>query len=237
MAGYLFAFLSVILMASFFLYYETTSHIEIKWLVYLVYQIRNTVQAAVPLITAAATLLLFRAGAKKICLFPILPVLSHALYFLPDHYLFYMEDGLKTGEAIAMALIVTLLECAAIYGGVLLLFLIGKRVATASEEEKDEEELRFFDLEAPLVKSVFFACFSYFCLQVLIEIIRTVSYLVENTGTYTFEEILTILVSFIFHFGTLLLTQIICILYLRYARKHYKAEEYREDIPEENIAE
>ena len=224
MAGYLFAFLAVIQMASFFLYYVTTASVEIKWLVYLVYQIRNAAQAAVPLITAAAMLLLSRAGEKRVPLFPILPVLSYALYFLPDHYLYYIEESLNSGEAIAMALIVTLLECAAIWGAVLLLFLIGKRVLSASAEKEEKEELPFFDLEAPLTKSVFFICFSYFCLQILIESVQTASYLITNAGTYTLEEILTILVSFIFHLGILLLTQAACILYLRYAKKHYAAE-------------
>ena len=68
MAGYLFAFLAVIQLAAFFLYYQTTAHVKIKWLVYLVYQIRNTAQAAVPLITAAAMLLLLRAGKKRIAM-------------------------------------------------------------------------------------------------------------------------------------------------------------------------
>lgn len=224
MAGYLFAVLAVLQMAAFFLYHEITSHVEIRWLVYLVYQIRSAALAAVPLITAAAMLLLFSAGEKRISLFPILPVLSYALYFLPDHYLFYMEQSLKSGEAIAMALIMTVLECAAIWGAVLLLFLIGKRALLSSGSAEKKEELPFFDLEAPLTKSVFFVCFSYFCLQVVIEIVRTISYLIANAGTYTLEEILTILISFAFHLGILFLLQAACILYLRYAKKHYAKE-------------
>ena len=233
MAGYLFAFLVVIQLAAFFLYYQTTAHVKIKWLVYLVYQIRNTAQAAVPLITAAAMLLLLRAGEKRICLFPILPVLSHALYFLPDHYLFYMEDGLNTAESITMALIVTVLECAAILGAVLLLFYIGRRVAQGASEEKCKETPHFFDLEDPLVKAVFSVCFSHFCLQIAIEIVRTVSYLITNAGTYTFEEIFTILISFLLHLGTLLLMQVVCILYIRYAKNHYATEECSADPAKE----
>ncbi len=221
MAGYLFASLAVIQLAAFFLYSQTTAHVELKWLVYLVYWIRNTATAAVVTVTAAATLLLSLAGQKKVLLFPILPVLSRALYFLPDHYLYYMADGLNSLEAIAMATIVTLLECTAIYGAVCLLYLIAKRIYAHSGEEEKGEDASFFSLENPFVKSVFSICFAHFCLQILVEIINTVSYLIENAGTYTFEEIFTILISFILHLATFLLMQVAAIAYTRYAKKHY----------------
>lgn len=219
MAGYLFAFLAVIQLAAFFLYSQITANVESKWLIYLVYWIRNTAEATVPILTATAAFLLFSAGHKKVLLFPILPVLSRVLYFLPDFYLYYIADDLNTAEALAMAAIVTVIECAIIYGFVLLLYLLAKHIYTKSEKEKGEDG--FFSLENPFTKSVFFICFAYFCLQMVIEIINTVSYLITNAGTYTLEEILTILLSFILHLAMLLLMQIIAVAYTRYAKAHY----------------
>ena len=231
MAGYLFAFLAVTQMAAFFLYYETAMNVKIQWIVYLVYWLRNTAEASVPLITAAAMLLLFRAGQKRLLLFPILPVLSRALYFLPDHYLYYIEDQLTTMEALSMAAIVSLIECAVLYGLTILIFLIAKTVLLKTDKEKrsgyDFESAPIFSLDNPFIKSIFFAFFAYFCLQTAIEIVRTVSYLVSNAGTYTTEEILTLILSFVMHFVILLLSHLFAVLYLRYAKKHY-IEDYED---------
>ena len=62
MAGYLFAFLSILQLAAFFLYRQATEFFDIQWLVYLVYWIRLLAEAVVPLLTAAAMLLLFSGG-------------------------------------------------------------------------------------------------------------------------------------------------------------------------------
>ncbi len=231
MSGYLFALLAVVQMAAFFLYRQVTEHLEIKWLIYLVYWIRNLAEAIVPLLSAAALLLLFSKGHKRIWIFPILPILSRALYYLPDHYLYYLADKLTTAEALSMAAIVTLLECSALYGLTFLLFLVGKAVLTKSEGT-DFEQAQIFSLENPFIKSVFFVSFAYFCLQSAIEIIRMISYLVSNAGTYTAEEIFTLILSFIMHFVILLLTHTLCILYLRYAKKHYAI---RRDASEDSL--
>lgn len=229
MCGYLFAFLAVIQMAAFFLYWQTTEHLDIKWLVYLVYWIRNLSQTMVPLLTAVALLLLFRAGHRKLWLFAILPALSPALYYLPDHYLYYLAAELDSAEALAMGGLMTLLECIGIYTFVLLLYFIAKSVfvhiTKKKTEDLSEEVYPLFDLQDPMTKSVFFASFANFCLQIIIEIIRTISYLVSNSGTYTFEEILTILLSFVMHLAVLLASHAFCMLYLRYADKHYRIEE------------
>ena len=224
MSGYLFAFLAVLQMAAFFLYNETTEHLEIKWLVYIVFWIRNLSEAIVPLLSAAGMLLLFAKGHKRIWLFPVLPIFSRALYYLPDHYLFYIGDKMTSMEAIAMAAIVTLLECAALYVLTFLCFLVGKAVLKKSMGA-DFEKAKIFSLENPFVKSVFFVSFSYFCLQTAIELVRTLSYLFTNAGTYTLEEIFTLILSFIMHFAILLATHALSILYLRYAKKHYTIAE------------
>lgn len=221
MAGYLFAFLAVVQLAAFFLYSFVTSSVNMKWLVLLVYWLREAAEAAVPILCAALALLLWRAGHRRALLFPALPVLSRALYFLPDHYLFYIADDLTTAEALAMAGAVTLLECAAIWGFTALLYLIAKCVYKHSGKEEKEEEYGFFSLDDPFIKSVFSISFAYFCLQIAIELINTVSYLVANAGTYTLEEILTILLSFILHLCILMLMQVAAVAYIRYARRHY----------------
>ena len=225
MAGYLFAFLSVLQLAAFFIYRQTTENFDIQWLVYLVYWIRLLAEAVVPLLTAAAMLLLFSGGHRRILLFPILPILSRTLYYLPDHYLYYIEDQLTTMEALSMAAIVSLIECAVFYGLTILIFLIAKAVLLKADKEKrsdfDFESAPIFSLENPFIKSIFFAFFAYFCLQTAIEIVRTVSYLVSNAGTYTAEEILTLILSFVMHFVILLLSHLFAVLYLRYAKKHY----------------
>ncbi len=234
MSGYLFALLAVIQMAAFFLYSQATEHLDIKWLVYLVYWIRSLAEAIVPLLAAAGMLLLARAGHKRLWLFPILPVLSRALYYLPDHYLYYLADDLNTGEAIAMSAIVTLVECGAIFGFVLLLYLLARRVLADAEKKdpdaKCEEDLPFFALEIPMVKSVFSISFAYFCLQIILEIVRTVSYLIANAGTYTLEEIFTIILSFIMHLAVLFASHALCVLYLRYAKKNYTIREQEDAI-------
>ena len=226
MSGYLFALLAVVQMMAFFLYSQTTEHLEIKWLVYLVYWIRNLAEATVPLLAAGGMLLISLAGHKRLWLFPILPVLSRALYYLSDHYLYYIADGLDTGESIAMGALVTLLECAAIYGLVLLLYYVAKRVLLRGKESENyDANQKMFALDHPVVKSVFFISFAYFCLQILIEIVRTVIYLVSNAGTYSFEEIFTLILSFLMHLAVLFATHALCMLYLRYAKKHYTIPE------------
>ena len=223
MAGYLFALLAILQLAAFFIYQQTTANLEIKWLVYLVYWIRAIAEATVPILTSAAMLLLFSCGHQKILLFPILPILSRALYYLPDHYLYYIEEELTSAEAIAMAAIVTFFECAALYALTLILFLIAKSLLTKKEKGSDHdfESAPIFFLENPFIKSVFFASFAYFCLQTAIEIVRTAAYLITNAGTYTIEEILTMILSFLMHFAVLLISHAVCILYLRDAKRRY----------------
>lgn len=226
MSGYLFALLAVVQMMAFFLYSQTTEHLEIKWLVYLVYWIRNLAEATVPLLAAAGMLLIALAGHKRLWLFPILPVLSRALYYLPDHYLYYIADGLDTGESIAMGALVTLLECAAIYGLVLLLYYVAKRIYLRRESSEDYEvNQKMFSLDNTFIAAVFSISFVYFCLQTLVEMVRTVVYLVSNAGTYSFEEIFTLILSFLMHLAVLFATHALCMLYLRYAKKHYTIPE------------
>ncbi len=230
MCGYLFALLAVIQMAIFFLYSQTLEHIDIKWIVYLVYWIRNFAEATAPLLAATGAFLLFCRGHRRVFLFPILPVLSRILYFLPDYYLYYIEKGLDTGESLAMSAIVTFIECALLYGFSLLLLLLAVRVfrhAMKSSEEKTAEENLIsspFNFNNSATKSIFSISFAYFCLQTVIELIRTVSYLIESAGTYTLEEILTIFFSFLFHLGFLFVSQLLCTTYFRYASKHYTEE-------------
>ncbi len=229
MCGYLFALLAVTQMAAFFLYSQTLAHVDVKWIVYLVYWIRTLAEATVPLLAATGAFLLHLHGHRRVFLFPILPVLSRVLYFMPDYYLYYLERGLDSAESLAMAAIITLLECAALCVFSLLLlwlaiWLFSRRPASASEEEKTAEgESPFspFDLENPRAKSLFSISFAYFCLQTILEFIRTVSYLLENAGTYTLEEILTIAFSFLFHLAALFFSQLLCTVYFRYAEKRY----------------
>ena len=231
MAGYLFALLALIQMAAFFLYWQITANLNIKWIVYLVYWIRNLAEAAVPLLTAVGAFLLSTMRHRRLWLFPILPVLSRALYFLPDHYLYYLAGGMNSIEAIGMGALVTLFECAVIYGFVLLLCLLARRIyARAKNGENEEEAPKMFSLDNPFVKSVFSISFVYFCLQIVFESVRTVAYLVSNAGTYSFEEILTMILSFIMHLAVLFATHALCMLYTRYARKHYKIPETEEII-------
>ncbi len=231
MAGYLFALLAAIQMAAFFLYWQVTANLNIKWIVYLVYWIRNLAQASVPLVTAVGTLLLSTMGHRRLWLFPILPVLSRALYFLPDHYLYYLAGGMNSIEAIGMGALVTLLECAVIYGFVLLLCLLARRIYSHTKNDRNEEEApKIFSLDNPFVKSVFSISFVYFCLQIVFETVRTVAYLISNAGTYSFEEILTMILSFVMHLGMLFATHTLCMLYVRYARKHYRIPEAEEAI-------
>ena len=230
MAGYLFALLAVVQAASFFIYYQATENIDAKWAVFPAYWLRSIADAAVPVLIAAAMLLLLRAGHKRLWLFPILPVLSLSLYYLPDHYLYYLSDGLTTLEAIGSALVVMALECTLIYLLVLLLFFIAKtvfhRLTKAKEPIKENEDYPIFDLNDPFIKSVFFIPFVYFYLQIVMEIVDTVIFIVSGSGNYTLEEILTIVFSFLMHFAVLLLTHIFAVLYIRYADRHYrKADE------------
>ena len=231
MSGYLFALLAIVQMAAFFLYWQVTARLQIAWIVYLVYWIRNLAQATVPLFAAAGMFLLFLSGHRRLWLFPILPVLSRALYYLPDHYLYYLESDMNSLDAIGTGAIITLVECAAIYGFAFLLFLIAKHVyLRAKKAEKESAEETMFSLDNTFVKSVFSLSFVYFCLQIAYEIVRTVVYLVSNAGTYSFVEIFTLILSFIMHFSLLFATHALCILYLRYAKKHYTISEDAQPI-------
>ena len=229
MCGYLFAFLAIVQMAAFFLFWQVTTRLQIAWIVYLVYWIRNLAQTLVPLLTVTGMLLLKRSGHRRILLFPILPVLSYALYFLPDHYLHYLlEIGLDSTEAVAMGAIVTPIECIGLYLYMLLIYFVARyvylRATKAKPDESSELSDPLFNLQNPMIKAVFFGSFANFCLQSCIELVRVAS-VTASIGTYTLEEILTIVISFIMYFAMLLASHVFCMLYLRYARKHYTIQE------------
>ena len=143
-----------------------------------------------------------RAYALKHGIFLSLPT---AIFSLPYYYLYYFYMTFDSLDALLYDLINTVFDCAVFYGqAVAALFLIrwltlvfARRSGRSDFSELVLENAKL-DLYTPVTLAVFTVSAIKFVILLLLELVNTINYLIEYSGTYRDDEITYIVFYYVF---------------------------------------
>ena len=157
----------------FLVYYEVAAYAESDLAVDIVAAFVNIALAVALSLSGAYALTLLFSDAKRRPLGSALPFATRLLYALPYNYIYFViAEGYSTVEALLLGLLAGLLECAALWGGYLLIAYLLR---------KSEKKTDAVSLCAPLLPLL---------LSGARTIVETVKYLVEFFERIYLEDLL-----------------------------------------------
>ena len=143
----------------------------------------------------------------------ILP-LSTLIYSVPYYYFYYFYVTIDSLEAILFGLLNTLFDCVVFYLQSLVIYFAVRWLTRVIAKRKSDakiydllSERSPFDLSRPLSIAVFITVGIKFLVMLIMEIITTVGYLLDFSGSYKIDEIVYILVSYVILLAELIATQ------------------------------
>ena len=156
-----------------------------------------------------------RFGIGAAALYVLIFDLPCLFYTLPYNYLDFFYSDLGTSDSILLSMLYSLLQIAVTFAEGFLLFLLmifvlkklaKQPIKTQSELSKILAPANFFDFNAPVTAAVFSAALARFIYNLGLEIYDTVLYLIKFSSSTRAEEIIYIVLSYIFILATLLLS-------------------------------
>lgn len=208
-------------LAAFLIFYLFNYHTDSMALFYISYYLIEFFNFLLPLAVAVAVFHAFTSGGFKsafVC--AIFFSMSKIIYLLPTGYLNFMSAGYISSDAILLSLLEALLYSALLYCISVLLFLLmlfatGKfaKIDCKNPEaiKKEGAKRGFFDFSIPIALSFFSCALVPFVISLVKEVIDTVTFLLNYSGTYRLSEILYILMRFVFILVYLFASHVICI--------------------------
>lgn len=202
----------------FLLYYISTYVTESAAMVYISSYFSEITYMLLPLVTVALIITPYaKCGVGKALLCAIPFSLTEILYLFPYRAFELAYSGYEITETILFSVFITLITVILNYiKAALLLFIIIfltrifaklQRVKKYSLEsaltDKDP-----FDFSKPLTKGIFGASLTVFAFAVISEIIDTVSFLYNYSGTYRTTEIIYMLFRYVFILGMLIISHV-----------------------------
>ena len=143
----------------------------------------------------------------------ILP-LSTLVYSIPYYYFYYFYVTVDSLEAILFGLLNTLFDCIVFYLQSLIVYFVVRWLTRVIAKRKKGAEIgdlisesSAFDLSRPVSLAMFIAVGIKFLVMLVTEIITTVGYLVDFSDSYKIDEIVYILLSYVFLLAELVATQ------------------------------
>jgi hypothetical protein len=179
----------------------------------------DLIHFAIPCVSAVTVHINYKIGARSdVFAGTAYLTLSRLFYTVPYYYLYHIYVGYDSIESIIASLTVSVIICAVTYLWILLLMLIAnislsfkcKRCGT--DQASALSEIEFIDLNAPATFSCAAVVFVAFAAELTEEIINTVIYLIDYSGTYRTSEIIYIAFCFVFLAVKLLCTHILAVL-------------------------
>ena len=199
-------------LTSFIIYYLSSYILyENDFLAYLRIFSNKLTYLLVPLASAVIALIIYAFSDMRhtlICLIPL--TFARIIYYIPYFYLIFIFDNFDSVEALPLAFLVSLLEAGFAYAINLGFFLMAKWII----EKKKTKEDSFADtvaiptaLDFNNPTSFAFMIFSLiaFLYFFIYEIINTVSFIMEYSGSFTSTEIIYTVFSYIFDISLLLI--------------------------------
>ena len=176
-------------------YYENTP------LLFVSYYLTSFLEELFPPI-AALVIFLTRNEDKKSKVIPcILISLTRLIYSIPYYYIYYVSDVFNSSEAILLALLVSILFLGAFFLQTFVCVLLmnyAERRANKTFEER--QRAKMFDVDDHVNFGIILSVMLVFIIFFIREAVSTVQYLIESSGTYRSEEILSIVGSFLLIF-------------------------------------
>ena len=190
-----------------------------------------------PAVAASVVLSQYRTGEVKAAVIrALLLALPRAIFLLPYQYLYFIAYGYDSIESISLSALVTVFGTALFFGQVLLFFFlareVGRRVAVGalggdkakalSREELKEKKRKcdvsvfskegfggILELGKPYIAALFSVAFLEFLIYLTVEIVDTVTYIVESEGLFFESEIIYIVISYLLLLAELFAVQAI----------------------------
>jgi predicted exporter len=135
--------------------------------------------------------------------------LTNLVYTIPYYYLIGIAYRLDSIESILLSLGVSAAYLLLFYAHTLLLFLAARYLLSRTREAISLSEGRTLDLSSPATLGIFAISAVEFIIRLCIEIWQSVSYFIEYAGDYRGDDILYMLIRFVFILGMLLFCEII----------------------------
>ena len=203
-------YLSLAYLLTYALYHITYFVFNYEWLYYVQLFVRKATYMLIPLASSAVILAISAYKSTKEALLRAIPLsLVRMLYFIPYFYMMNYTDmwGFASGEAILYALlfafgevIISYVICILVFA---LMYLIVKKKSGEEDFSAVMDKYASLNLESP-VSIAFMICSSLvFVYFFVMEIIDTVSFIKDASGSFYTSEIIYIIASFIFDIALL----------------------------------
>ena len=213
-------------LASFLLYYLSTYLLQNDAVEYVRYFIGEAVDFALPVVAAAlVSSSLASHGFSAMWLVPIIS-LGRITYAYPYYYLYLVEGRVLTDEALLLAIPYSLasviLDCLIVFVLVFVIYLV--TVLLAGKRRRDfgqsvDAIKSPFDFSSEYTVGLLVGSLCIFAVKLIAEIIDAVTYIVEYKGSYSYGEIVYMVVSFVMLAAELLLAHYVAV---RVARDNHK---------------
>ncbi len=205
-------------LASFLLYYISSYILGIDAVEYVRYFICEAIDFALPVVAAAlGAAAMGRFGFKGLLVLPFAS-LGRLVYAFPYFYLYFVEGGLLSSEALILAvpfsLGAALLDCIAVGFLSFIIYTVASSMAKKrglGYSECAESVGAPFDFSSEFTVAVFSVGGIVFVINLAIEIFETVSYVLGYSGAYRLGEIVYIVVSFIMILVELIIGQYVAV--------------------------
>lgn len=193
---------------------QDSLRIEFIPLEYFRYFYFNALSFAAPILAGAVLIGVGLAEGRSFALKKswTLP-LCILIYTIPYYYLYYFYITVDSIEAIVFGLINTVFDCAVFYLQSIIMFFALPRLTRAIAKKPVVEgdaalrESRPMDLSSPVSLAAFILIGIKFLVMLALEIVSTVEYLADFSGSYKIDEIVYILVSYVILLAELIATQ------------------------------
>ena len=173
-------------------FYESTAAIIIS--PYLI----NFFEALFPVACALIIYLTTNDGIKNKILPMLLISLSRITYTFPYYYIYYVSDVFDSLESVLLSLLVSILYISSFFLQTFIcISLINYAKSRVEERNKLIVRAKLFNIEDRTNFGILICVFFIFIIFLVRELINTVSFFREVGGSYYFEEILTIVLSYV----------------------------------------
>jgi hypothetical protein len=215
-AAYLIIFLASL--ASFLIYYVPGLYAyEFEYLAYISDFLCLVIDFMIPAFSAFV-LLLSSEGLPRTILSAFKLTLPRLIYTVPYFYLYYIYQGFDSMESLALLslrsavfLLIFTLELLLLYYGARLILKLTRR----GEALDFSKPLPFFDTATASAFAILMISFIKFILNIISEIVDTVTYLIDYAGEYHADEITYMILRYLFILASLLITHLLLILFER----------------------